>query len=119
MTLLALNAITPSLGNGRLALSSVFAEVALLLKGGGGGTSFPELTGIANGFVAACQALGIALLAAMVCLIALLVFTSFGNEHKQAYARAAALGMIVGFGLLMAAPTIATIVQRMFPATAP
>lgn len=81
--------------------------------------TFPELNGIANGFVSACQALGIALLAAMVCLIALLVFTSFGNEHRQAYARAAALGMLIGFGLLMAAPTISKIVQRIFPATAP
>lgn len=80
---------------------------------------FPELTGIANGFVAACQALGIALLTAMICLIALLVFTSFGNEHKQAYARAAALGLIIGFALLMAAPTISTIIQRMFPVKAP
>ena len=80
---------------------------------------FPERTSITNGFVAACQALGIALLAAMICLIALLVFTSFGNEHKQAYARAAALGLLVGFGLLMAAPTVSAIIQRMFPATAP
>jgi len=80
---------------------------------------FPELTGIANGFVAACQALGVALLAAMICLIALLVFTSFGNEHKQAYARAAALGLIIGFGLLMAAPTISSIIQKIFPVTAP
>lgn len=80
---------------------------------------FPELQGIANGFVSACQALGTALLAAMVCLVALITLTSFGNEHKQAWAKAAGVGLVIGFALLMAAPLFSTILQRIFPLHAP
>lgn len=78
--------------------------------------NFPELQQVGASFVQACQALGIGLLAAMVCLIALMIFTSLGNEHRQTYARLAAFGMLVGFALLMVAPLIAGVVQRMFPA---
>jgi thiol:disulfide interchange protein len=78
-----------------------------------------QLTTVANSFVSFCQGIGIALLACMIALIALLVFTSFGNEHKQAIAKAAALGLLLGFALLMAAPTISTVIQRMFPAVKP
>lgn len=74
---------------------------------------------VTSSFVAICQAIGIALLATMICLIALLIFTSFGNEHKQSIAKAAALGLLIGFALLMAAPTISTIIQKMFPAVTP
>lgn len=76
---------------------------------------FPELQTVGNTFVQACQELGIGILAAMICLIAFLIFTGFGNEHRQAYARAAALGLLLGFALLMFAPTIASVVKRMFP----
>lgn len=76
---------------------------------------FPELQQVGTNFVHACQALGIGLLAAMLCIIALMIFTSLGNEHRQTYARLAAFGMIVGFALLMGAPTIAGVIQRMFP----
>ncbi|MBX5450169.1 hypothetical protein [Thermogemmatispora sp.] len=78
-----------------------------------------HFTQVAGNFVSFCQAIGITLLACMIALIALLIFTSFGNEHKQAIAKAAALGMLIGFALLMAAPTISTIVQKMFPTVAP
>lgn len=78
-----------------------------------------QLQTIANNFVALCQGIGIALLATMIALIALLIFTSFGNEHKQAIAKAAALGLLLGFALLMAAPTISGVIQRMFPAVTP
>lgn len=80
---------------------------------------FPELQTIGKSFVLACQALGIGLLAAMICIIALLIFTSLGNEHRQIYARIAVFGLIVGFALLMFAPTIATVFTRMFPAVSP
>ena len=78
-----------------------------------------QLQTIANNFVLFCQGIGVALLGTMICLIGLLIFTSFGNEHKQAIAKAAALGLLLGFVLLMAAPTISTVVQKMFPAVAP
>jgi hypothetical protein len=78
-----------------------------------------QLQGIANNFVLLCQGIGVALLGTMICLIALLIFTSFGNEHKQAIAKAAALGLLLGFVLLMAAPIISNVVQKMFPAVNP
>lgn len=78
-----------------------------------------QLNQVANNFVALCQGIGVALLATMIALIALLIFTSFGNEHKQALAKAAALGLLLGFALLMAAPTISGIIQRMFPVVTP
>ncbi len=80
---------------------------------------FPELQAVGTTFVQACQALGLGLLAAMICLIALLVFTSLGNEHRQGFARMAALGLVIGFSLLMLAPTIAGIVTKMFPVVTP
>lgn len=78
-----------------------------------------QLTQVSNNFVMLCQGIGIALLGTMICLIALLIFTSFGNEHKQAIAKAAALGLLLGFALLMAAPTISAVVQKMFPVVTP
>lgn len=78
-----------------------------------------QLTQIANQFVLLCQGIGVALLAALVALIALMLFTSFGNEHKQAIVKTAALCLLLGFALLMAAPTIASVVQKMFPAVNP
>ncbi|HEU5382227.1 MAG TPA: hypothetical protein VFV38_42985 [Ktedonobacteraceae bacterium] len=78
-----------------------------------------QLQTVANNFVMLCQGIGIALLATMIALIALLIFTSFGNEHKQAIAKAAALGLLLGFALLMAAPTISAVVQKMFPVVKP
>jgi len=77
---------------------------------------FPELQAVGQTFVQACQALGLGLLAAMISLVALMIFTSLGNEHRQVYARLAAFGLIVGFALLMAAPLVASVIQRMFPA---
>lgn len=78
-------------------------------------SQFPELQTVSGTFVLACQALGGALLAAMICLLALMIFTAFGNEHRLVYARLAALGIILGFALLMAAPAISRVVQRIFP----
>jgi hypothetical protein len=78
-----------------------------------------QLTQVANNFVTLLQGIGIALLATMIALIALLIFTSFGNEHKQAIAKAAALGLLLGFALLMAAPTISNVVQKFFPVVHP
>ncbi len=78
-----------------------------------------QFTQIANQFVLLCQGIGVALLAALIALIALMLFTSFGNEHKQAIVKAAALCLLLGFVLLMAAPTIANVVQKMFPAVNP
>lgn len=80
---------------------------------------FPDLQNVGNTFVEACQALGIGLLAAMICLIALMLFTSLGNEHRQMYVRLAAFGMLIGFALLMLAPVVAGIVQKMFPVNNP
>lgn len=80
---------------------------------------FPELQGIMNNFVLAMQTLGAVLLVSMICLIALLVFTSFGSEHRMMLARSAALGLLIGFGLLMLAPTFGVLVQHMFPQVAP
>lgn len=80
---------------------------------------FPELQTIGKTFAAACQALGVGLLVVMIGLIALMIFTSLGNEHRQMYARLAAFGMLIGFALLMSAPVIASIVEKMFPAHAP
>lgn len=77
--------------------------------------SFPELSGIANNFVSFLQAVGIALIAADIALIALVALTSFGNENKMLLAKAAAVSLIIGFALLMAAPTFATMLERMFP----
>jgi hypothetical protein len=82
-------------------------------------SQFPELQSVGQNFVAACQALGLGLLAAMICLLALLIFTSLGNEHRQVYARLAAFGLLVGFALLMAAPTIASVIERIFPVVPP
>ena len=78
-----------------------------------------QLQTVANNFVTLSQGIGVAMLAAMIALIALLIFTSFGSEHKMAIARAAALGLVLGFALLMAAPTISTVVQRFFPVVQP
>ncbi len=80
---------------------------------------FPELETLGKSFVAACQALGIGLLAVMICLIALMIFTSLGNEHRQMYARLAAFGMLIGFALLMLSPVVAGIVEKMFPSHVP
>ena len=82
-------------------------------------SQFPGLQTVGNTFVEAAQALGLGLLGAMLCLIALLIFTSLGNEHRQVYARLAVFGLIIGFALLMSAPLIAGVIQKMFPATAP
>lgn len=78
-----------------------------------------QLTQVANQFILLCQGIGVALLGTLVALIALMLFTSFGNEHKQALIKAAALCVLLGFAMLMAAPTIANIVQKMFPAVHP
>jgi NADH:ubiquinone oxidoreductase subunit 6 (subunit J) len=80
---------------------------------------FPELNGILNKFVLAMQAVGVVLLVAMIALIALMILTSFGSEHRVALARGAALGVIIGFALLMLAPTVSVMIQRVFPAVAP
>lgn len=80
---------------------------------------FPELTKVATNFVQACQALGIGLLVCALCLIGLLVFTSFGSEQRQLYARAAATGVAIGFSLLMLAPAVASILQKIFPVVHP
>jgi hypothetical protein len=80
---------------------------------------YPELTGVGNNFVLACQALGLGLVASMICLIALLIFTSLGNEHRQVYARVAAFGLILGFALLMLAPVFAKVLIRIFPLVSP
>ncbi len=76
---------------------------------------FPELQSVGQSFVQACQALGVGLLAVMICLIALMIFTSLGNEHRQMYARLAAFGMLIGFALLAFAPVVAGVVLKMFP----
>jgi hypothetical protein len=78
-----------------------------------------QLQTVANNFVMLCQGIGVALLATMIALVALLIFTSFGNEHKLTIARAAAFGLLLGFALLMAAPTLSTVVQKFFPAVQP
>jgi cytochrome bd-type quinol oxidase subunit 2 len=78
-----------------------------------------QFTQVANQFVVLCQGIGVALLAAMIALIALMLVTSFGSEHKQAIVKAAALCLLLGFALLMAAPTISTVIQKMFPAIQP
>ena len=80
---------------------------------------FPQLNGILNTFVLAMQAVGALLLVAMIALIALTILTSFGSEHRVMLARAAALGVIIGFALLMLAPTVSGVIQRAFPAVAP
>ena len=54
---------------------------------------FPDLQNVSNTFVEACQALGLGLLAVMICLVALMIFTSLGNEHRQMYARLAVFGI--------------------------
>ncbi|MBO0782461.1 MAG: hypothetical protein J2P37_26910, partial [Ktedonobacteraceae bacterium] len=82
-------------------------------------TQFPELQKVGTTFVQACQALGLGLLAAMICLIALMIFTSLGNEHRQTYARVAAFGVIIGFALLMLSPVAAAAVKTMFPVNTP
>lgn len=74
---------------------------------------------VANQFVLICQGLGVALLAALIACVALMYFTSFGNEHKQALVKAAAMCLVVGFAILMAAPTIANVIVKMFPAVKP
>lgn len=80
---------------------------------------FPELQQVGNTFVQACQALGFGLLAAMICLVALMIFTALGNEHRQTYARVAAFGVIIGFALLMLAPIASAAVKTMFPVHSP
>lgn len=82
-------------------------------------SQFPELNGILNNFVLACQALGGVLVVAMIGLIGLIALTSFGSEHRMALAKTAAIGMLVGFAILMFAPTFATILQRIFAPVAP
>jgi predicted membrane protein len=77
--------------------------------------SFPELSGFADNFIAFLQALGLAIVGADIALIALIALTSFGNEHRNALAKAAAVSLIVGFALLMAAPKFATMIERVFP----
>ncbi len=78
-----------------------------------------QLQGVMNNFVLVTQAIGVALLVSMVCLIAFLVFTSFGSEHRMALARTAAVGLVIGFAILMLAPTLGVIVQHMFPQVHP
>lgn len=80
---------------------------------------FPDLQNVGKNFVEACQALGVGLLAVMLCLIALMIFTSLGNEHRQMYARLATFGMLIGFALLMLAPVVAGILEKTFPSHAP
>jgi zinc transporter ZupT len=77
--------------------------------------TFPELTGFSDNLVALLQAIGVTLLAAVVGFIALLLLTGVGNQQRNELAKAAALAGLVGFALLMAAPTISTIIQRVFP----
>ena len=78
---------------------------------------FPELQGILNNVVTAMQVLGIALVPVSLCIIALLYWTSFGNEHKRALAIAATSAFLIGLFLLMAVPTLTTILTRIFPMT--
>lgn len=78
-----------------------------------------QLQGVMNNFVLVAQALGAALLVSMICLVGFLVLTSFGNEHRMALARTAAFGLVIGFAILMLAPTVGIIVQHMFPVIKP
>ncbi len=76
---------------------------------------FPELQHISDNLVAGLQALGIGLVAACVAIIALMLTTSFGNEHRHALARAAGISLIAGFAILMNAQVLSSILQRIFP----
>lgn len=76
---------------------------------------FPELQQISNNLVAALQAVGMSIIGVCVVLIALMVFTSFGNEHRHAITRSAALSLIVGIAILMNADLLSRILQSIFP----
>jgi uncharacterized RDD family membrane protein YckC len=77
--------------------------------------SFAELQHMADNLVLAFQALGAGLLAVSIAYIAISYWMSFGNEHRHASTRAAAVSFLVGVALLAYAPTIAGIVRRIFP----
>ncbi len=80
-----------------------------------GSQQFTELQHIADQLVAALQALGVGLLAISIALIGLAVWTSFGNEHRHATTRAAAVGLLTGVAILAYAHPLADLIRRIFP----
>ena len=75
---------------------------------------YPELQHLSDNLVAALQALGAGLIAVSVALIGLSAWTSFGNEHRHAATKAAAVSLVVGLAILAYAPLLATVLRRIF-----
>lgn len=85
--------------------------------------NFPEIVTWASNLVSLLQLVGIALIAVCIAILALMLITSFGNEDKVTFVRVAAVTLVLGVFILIAAPRIAVVLQNlvsfMNPGTAP
>lgn len=75
--------------------------------------NFPEIATAANNAIILLQVIGIAVVGVCIALIALMVITSFGNEHKLALAKTSGIGVAIGLFILLGAPKIALVFQAL------
>jgi uncharacterized membrane protein YccC len=73
--------------------------------------NFPEIVTWASNLVTLLQLVGGALIGICIAILALMLITSFGNEDKVAFVRIAAVTLVLGLFLLVAAPRLATVLQ--------
>jgi hypothetical protein len=72
---------------------------------------FPEVTQWSANLVALLQYVGGALVAVCIGILAIIMLTSFGSEHKIAFVRTASITIVIGIFVLAAAPRIAATLQ--------
>ncbi len=75
---------------------------------------FPEITTWTTNFANLVHALGFGLFVAVLAIVGLIFMTSFGSERRGMLAKAAAVMAVIGFGFIVGAPIMQTIVQRIF-----
>jgi len=78
------------------------------------GVDLTPLNTVADHLVLLLQALGVVMLVVGFCILGLMKLASFGNEHQSALIKTVAFDLIIGFIILLGAPTISHIIQGAF-----
>jgi hypothetical protein len=74
--------------------------------------AFPEVQAWINGIVTLVTLIGAGLFVAAFACVGLIFMTTWGNERKSMFAKAAAGSALLGLFFVLAAPTIQVIIQR-------
>jgi hypothetical protein len=75
--------------------------------------NFPEITQWSNNVVSLLQIIGGAITAICVAVIAVIIISSLGNETKVKAARDAAVCLVIGLFILIAASKIADVIKAL------